>query len=72
MDKGAGGGHPGPVEERSPRSIRMSTSSPGYGFRVLVGDIHHLIVLYHSLARRLSEAETEKDFPPAEEKGRRL
>ena len=25
-------------------------------------DIHHLIVLYYSLARRLSEAETEKDF----------
>ena len=35
---------------------------PGYGFRMLVGDIHHLIVLYYSLARRLSEAETEKDF----------
>ncbi|MDO4294525.1 MAG: hypothetical protein Q4C65_15070, partial [Eubacteriales bacterium] len=30
--------------------------------RMLVGDIHHLIVLYYSLARRLSEAETEKDF----------
>ena len=29
---------------------------------MLVGDIHHLIVLYYSLARRLSEAETEKDF----------
>lgn len=35
---------------------------PGSGFRMLVGDIHHLIVLYYSLARRLSEAETEKDF----------
>ena len=29
---------------------------------MLVGDIHHLIVLYYSLARRLSAAETEKDF----------
>ena len=29
---------------------------------MLVGDIHNLIVLYYSLARRLSEAETEKDF----------
>ena len=29
---------------------------------MLVGDIYNLIVLYHSLARRLSEAETEKDF----------
>ena len=34
----------------------------GSAFRMLVGDIHHLIVLYYSLARRLSEAETEKDF----------
>ena len=29
---------------------------------MLVGDIYNLIVLYHSLARCLSEAETEKDF----------
>ena len=29
---------------------------------IIVGDIHNLIVLYHSLARCLSEAETEKDF----------
>ena len=34
----------------------------GSSFRMLVGDIHHLIVLYYSLARRLSAAETEKDF----------
>ena len=29
---------------------------------MLVGDIHHLIVLYYSLARGLSEAVTDKDF----------
>ena len=34
----------------------------GSAFRMLVGDIHNLIVLYYSLTRRLSEAETEKDF----------
>ena len=34
----------------------------GGAFRMLVGDIRNLIVLYYSLARRLSEAETEKDF----------
>lgn len=40
----------------------QSWGIPGSGFRMLVGDIYNLIVLYHSLARCLSEAETEKDF----------
>ena len=51
-----------PVEEPKPKKYKDEYIIPGYGFRMLVGDIHHLIVLYYSLARRLSEAETEKDF----------
>ena len=44
-----------------------SSNDPAYiisgsAFRMLVGDIYNLIILYHSLARRLSAAETEKDF----------
>src|SRR5699024_4595672 len=50
------------LEEPAPKKYRDEYIIPGYGFRMLVGDIHHLIVLYYSLARRLSEAETEKDF----------
>ena len=53
---------PVPVEEPKPKKYRDEYIIPGSGFRMLVGDIHHLIVLYYSLARRLSEAETEKDF----------
>ena len=53
---------PVPVEEPKPKKYKDEYIIPGYGFRMLVGDIHHLIVLYYSLARRLSEAETEKDF----------
>ena len=51
-----------PEEEPKPKKYRDEYIIPGSGFRMLVGDIHHLIVLYYSLARRLSEAETEKDF----------
>ena len=51
-----------PEEEPKPKKYRDEYIIPGYGFRMLVGDIHNLIVLYYSLARRLSEAETEKDF----------
>ena len=51
-----------PEEEPKPKKYKDEYIIPGYGFRILVGDIHHLIVLYYSLARRLSEAETEKDF----------
>ena len=53
---------PVPVEEPKPKKYRDEYIIPGSGFRMLVGDIHNLIVLYYSLARRLSEAETEKDF----------
>lgn len=53
---------PVPVEEPKPKQYLDEYIIPGSGFRMLVGDIHHLIVLYYSLARRLSEAETEKDF----------
>ncbi len=53
---------PVPVEEPKPKKYKDEYIIPGYGFRMLVGDIHHLIVLYYSLARRLSETETEKDF----------
>ena len=53
---------PVPVEEPKPKKYKDEYIIPGSGFRMLVGDIHHLIVLYYSLARRLSEAETEKDF----------
>lgn len=51
-----------PAEEPKPKQYLDEYIIPGSGFRMLVGDIHHLIVLYYSLARRLSEAETEKDF----------
>ena len=51
-----------PEEEPKPKKYRDEYIIPGSGFRMLVGDIHNLIVLYYSLARRLSEAETEKDF----------
>ena len=51
-----------PEEEPKPKKYKDEYIIPGSGFRMLVGDIHHLIVLYYSLARRLSEAETEKDF----------
>ena len=50
------------LEEPAPKKYRDEYIIPGSGFRLLVGDIHNLIVLYYSLARRLSEAETEKDF----------
>ena len=50
------------LEEPAPKKYKDEYIIPGSGFRMLVGDIHHLIVLYYSLARRLSEAETEKDF----------
>ena len=51
-----------PAEEPKPKKYLDEYINPGSGFRLLVGDIHNLIVLYYSLARRLSEAETEKDF----------
>ena len=51
-----------PEEEPKPKKYKDEYIIPGSGFRMLVGDIHHLIVLYYSLARRLSAAETEKDF----------
>ena len=51
-----------PAEDPAPKKYRDEYIIPGSGFRMLVGDIHNLIVLYYSLARRLSEAETEKDF----------
>lgn len=51
-----------PEEEPKPKKYRDEYIIPGSGFRMLVGDIYNLIVLYHSLARRLSAAETEKDF----------
>ena len=51
-----------PAEEPKPKKYLDEYIIPGSGCRLLVGDIHHLIVLYYSLARRLSEAETEKDF----------
>lgn len=35
---------------------------PGGGFRVLVGELYDLFVGYFNLARRLTEAQTEKDF----------
>ena len=51
-----------PEEEPKPKKYRDEYIIPGSSFRMLVGDIYNLIVLYHSLARCLSEAETEKDF----------
>lgn len=51
-----------PAEEPASKKYKDEYIIPGSGFRLLVGDIHNLIVLYYSLARRLSEAETEKDF----------
>lgn len=51
-----------PAEEPKSKKYLDEYIIPGSGFRMLVGDIHHLIVRYYSLARRLAEAETEKDF----------
>ena len=51
-----------PAEEPAPKKYKDEYIIPGSGFRLLVGALHNLIVLYYSLARRLSEAETEKDF----------
>ena len=42
---------PVPVEEPKPKKYKDEYIIPGSGFRMLVGDIHHLIVLYYSLAR---------------------
>ena len=55
---------PVPLEDLAPATKKHKDEYiiPGSGFRLLVGDIHDLIVLYYSLARRLAEAETEKDF----------
>ena len=33
-----------PVEEPKPKKYKDEYIIPGYGFRMLVGDIHHLIV----------------------------
>lgn len=41
-----------PEEEPKPKKYRDEYIIPGSGFRMLVGDIHHLIVLYYSLALR--------------------
>ena len=51
-----------PVEEPAPKKYKDEYIIPGSGFRMLVGDIHDLIVLYYSLAHRLSEVVTEKEF----------
>lgn len=53
---------PVPVEEPKPKQYLDEYIIPGSGFRMLVGDIHNLIVLYYTLARGLSEAVTDKDF----------
>ena len=62
MEKELAEATPVPVEEPKPKKYLDEYIIPGSGFRMLVSDIHNLIVLYYSLARRLSEAETEKDF----------
>ena len=62
MEKELAEATPVTLEEPAPKKYRDEYIIPGSGFRLLVGDIHNLIVLYYSLARRLSEAETEKDF----------
>ena len=48
---------PVPVEEPKSKKYKDEYIIPGYGFRMLVGDIHNLIVLYYSLARRLPSLE---------------
>ena len=62
MEKELAEATPVTLEEPVPKKYKDEYIIPGSGFRLLVGDIHNLIVLYYSLARRLSEAETEKDF----------
>ena len=52
----------GLFKDPAPKKYRDEYIIPGSGFRLLVNDIHNLIALYYSLARRLSEAETEKSF----------
>ena len=51
-----------PEEKPKPKKYRDEYIIPGSGFRMLVGDIYNLIVLYYTLARGLSEAVTDKDF----------
>lgn len=64
MEKELAEATPVPLEDLAPvpKKHKDEYIIPGSGFRMLAGDIHDLIVLYYSLARRLSEAETEKDF----------
>ena len=59
---------PVPVEEPKPKKYRDEYIIPGSGFRMLVGDIHHLIVLYYSLARPPVRGGNGEGLPPAEEK----
>ena len=51
-----------PEEEPKPKKYRDEYIIPGSGFRMLVGDIYNLIVLYYTLARGLSEAIPDKDY----------
>lgn len=64
MEKELAEATPVPLEDLAPAPKKQKDAYiiPSSGFRMLTGDIHDLIVLYYSLARRLSEAETEKDF----------
>ena len=48
-----------PEEEPKPKKYRDEYIIPGSGFRMLVGDIHHLIVLFLRLKKRAGNYEKE-------------
>lgn len=56
------GCEPGPAEDMEAEPETDLFLIPGGGFRVLVGELYDLFVGYFNLARRLTEAQTEKDF----------
>ena len=61
-----------PEEEPKPKKYRDEYIIPGSGFRMLVGDIHHLIVLYHSLAPPPVRGGDGEGLSPLEKAGRQL
>ena len=51
-----------PEEELKPKKYKDEYIIPGSGFRMLVGDIYNLIVLYHSLARACPRRKRRRIF----------
>ena len=51
---------PVPVEEPKPKKYKDEYIIPGYGFRMLVGDLFDLLAQYSFLRNRVVEVKTEK------------